>query len=291
MKNIFIYALILFLSISCKKENKINQPIFFYDEIGNEIRLKSTPKKIISTAPNITEIIFAIGAGNLLVGRTSFCNFPSKVETVQVIGDMLHLNFEKIIELKPDLVFITVEGNTKETYEKLRSLGIEVFVTNPRNIEGILNSIKNISKVLGKRKEGDSLINSLRSRLNRVKESELKKQSAMFVVSFSPLMIAGRNTFIDDIMQSVNLENVAPNSPSSYPAVSRELVLEKNPEWIIVPEDYQLQEIFEYYPEWKNLKAIRQNHIIFIPIDMFFRPGPRFIEAVEFLELNLKSRN
>ncbi len=97
----------------------------------------------------------------------------------------------------------------------------------------------------------------------------------MFVVSLVPLMVAGPNTFINDLMKQVNLENISPNSISSYPILSREEVLKKNPEWIILPEGYSLKEILDNYPEWKNLSAIKQRKVIFVNADLFFRPGPR----------------
>jgi iron complex transport system substrate-binding protein len=287
-KVIFILLSFTFFFISCKKENSSVSKKFFVDEIGNRVELNSTPTKIISAAPNITEIIYALGAGDLLVGRTTFCNYPPEVEKVQVVGDMLNLNFEKILEMKPDILFLTVEGNTKETYEKLKSLNIAVYVINPRNIGGILKSISNIAEVLSKKKAGDSLIHSIKERLNLIEQLNLKTHTAMFVVSLHPLMIAGQNTFISDILKKVKLENIAPQSISSYPLISREEVLQKNPEWIILPSGYSLEEVLKQYSEWKNLVAIKKNKILFIDPDLFFRPGPRFIDAIEFLAENLR---
>lgn len=284
IKSNFLFVLfsILFL-IGCNQKKEISGSKIFVDELGNKILLKSKPSKIISAAPHITEIIYAIDAQNLLVGRTSFCNYPDDVKQIPVVGDLLNLNFEKIVHLQPDLIFMTVEGNTKETYDKVNSLGVQVYVTNPRNIEGIFNSIRKIAVVLGRKDTAETLIKSFEERLKKIHQLRLKKETAMFVVSLVPLMVAGPNTFINDLMKQVNLENISPNSISSYPILSREEVLKKNPEWIILPEGYSLKEILDNYPEWKNLSAIKQRKVIFVNADLFFRPGPRFIEAVEFL--------
>jgi iron complex transport system substrate-binding protein len=107
----------------------------------------------------------------------------------------------------------------------------------------------------------------------------------MFVVSISPLIIAGKNTFINEIMEKVNLENISPkNSISSYPMISREEVLIKNPDVIIIPSSkYKSKEILRIYPEWKNLSAVKNRKIMFVDPDLFLRPGPRFIDAIKFL--------
>lgn len=282
-KVLFVASLLVFITIQCKEKKELKIEAKYVDEIGNEVILKRKPTRIISTAPNITEIIFAINAQNLLVGRTSFCDYPEEVKKISVIGDLINLNFEKIVDLKPDLIFMTVEGNTKETFDKLKNLGIEVYVTNPRDINGIINSIKNISEILERKDNGTVLISSIYRRLEEIGNYKLKKRSAMFVVSLSPLMIAGQNTFINDILIHSGFENISPLSLSSYPLISREEVLRKNPEWIILPSGYSREEILEYYPEWRRVKAIQSNNLIFVEPDIFFRPGPRFIDAIEFL--------
>lgn len=278
-----IVVITAFLIFSCSEKKEEEGSKVFVDELGNEIIINSKLTKIISAAPNITEIVFAINAQSLLVGRTSFCNYPDEVKQISVVGDLLNLNFEKIVQLQPDLIFMTVEGNTKETYDKLNSLGVQIYVTNPRDINGIFNSIRNIAEVLDRKDTAENLIKSFKDRLEKIHNLNLKKQSAMFVVSLAPLMVAGPNTFINDLMKKVNLENISPNSISAYPILSREEVLRKNPDWIILPEGYSMKEILENYPEWKNLSAIKKGKVIFVNPDLFFRPGPRFIEAVEFL--------
>ncbi|MGB9663740.1 MAG: ABC transporter substrate-binding protein [Ignavibacteria bacterium] len=294
MKTLVISFIVAsFLLFACNENKKIKALKIFYDDIGNKIELTRNPERIISAAPNLTEIIFAIGAGDLLVGRTSFCNYPDEVNKIQIIGDMLHFNFEKIVELKPDLIFLTVEGNTKELYDKLKSLGIQVYVTNPRDLNGILNTISNLGIILNRKQKADSLINSIKKSLNEISAMKFKKRKAIFVVSFSPLIIAGRNTFINEMMEKVNLENIAPeNSVSAYPIISREEILDKNPEVIIIPKgNYTLNDILKIYPEWQNLSAIKKQKIIYVDQDLFFRPGPRFIQAIKVLSHELFNYN
>ena len=294
MKNIlFVFLTLIFFQIGCHQREEVSAKKVFIDEIGNRIELSKNPERIISTAPNLTEMIFAIGAGDLLVGRTRFCNYPADVNKIEIIGDMLHLNFEKIVELKPDLIFMTVEGNTKELYDKLKGLGIQIYVTNPRSLNDILRTIKNMGIILNRKDKADSLVNSIKKSLKEISSKNLKRQRAIFVVSFSPLIIAGKNTFINEILEQTNLENISPEkSISAYPMISREEVLDKNPDVIILPSSkYSIEEILRVYPEWKNLKAIKNRKIIYVDQDLFFRPGPRFIDAIKFLSNELSKWN
>jgi len=294
MKNIlFVFLILVFFLIGCHQREEISAKKVFIDEIGNRIELSKNPERIISTAPNLTEMIFAIGADDLLVGRTRFCNYPAEVNKIEIIGDMLHINFEKIVELKPDLIFMTVEGNTKELYDKLKGLGIQIYVTNPRSLNDILRTIKNMGIILNRKDKADSLVNSINKSLKEISSKNLKRQRAIFVVSFSPLIIAGKNTFINEILEQTNLENISPEkSISAYPMISREEVLDKNPDVIILPSSkYSIEEILRVYPEWKNLKAIKNRKIIYVDQDLFFRPGPRFIEAIKFLSNELSKWN
>lgn len=292
IKILLAITISIFVLTGCEKQTHKHPRKTYYDEIGNRIELTKTPKRVISAAPNLTEIIFSINAGNLLVGRTSFCNYPEEVKQLPEIGDLLHLNFEKIVELKPDLIFLTVEGNTKEVYDKLTALGINVYVTNPRNLDGIIQSIRGIANILNKNEIANLLIDSINSRLKKIKSSDYPKKRAMFIVSISPLIIAGNNTFINEIMTIFNLENIAPkNSFSAYPLISREEVLKKDPEILIVSSSnfQSLESLLLNFPEWKNLKAIKKRSIIIVNEDIFFRPGPRFIDAIEFLGESLKN--
>lgn len=290
MKNLIIGIIALsFVLISCTKEKKSLPTKIYFDDLGNRIELTKNPERIISAAPNLTEIIFALGAGDLLVGRTNFCNYPEETNKIPVVGDMFHLNLEKIVDLNPDLIFLTVEGNTKELYDKLKNLGLNVYVTNPKNLSGIKKSIRDIGEILNREKEADSIISDIEKRMNKINSKRFQRQTAMFVVSFSPLIIAGKNTFIDEILSSVNLENIAPEkSFSAYPMISREEVINKNPDVILLPSiNFSIEKILEVYPEWKEINAIKKGKIIYVDQDLFFRPGPRFIDAIEFLQKEL----
>ncbi|MEW5843182.1 MAG: cobalamin-binding protein [Bacteroidota bacterium] len=283
----FILISIILLA-GCGKSHESRLKSFeIKDDLGEKIILDYVPKRIISLAPNLTEMIYDLGLGNELVGDTRYCDYPSAAQNVEKVGDMLTFNFEKIVTLKPDIVFITVEGNTKETYDKFRELGIKIFVSNPRNFTGIKKTYLDLGKIFGieekaKRKVAgwDSLITKL-----SVESKNYPEASAMFLIDTKPVMLAGKNTFINEYLEICGLKNIAADSPLNYPMFSREEILRRNPDYIIYPtgsnEDFS--SIIKIYPEWKNLKAVKNHHVLFVDRNLFTRPGPRFVQAAGIL--------
>lgn len=288
MKKLTLLLLSLILLVSCKNvEEKSRKYFSIKDDLGNEITFEKTPRRIITLAPNLTEMIYDLKLEKYLVGNTLFCNYPEDAKKIEKVGDMLTFDFEKIVNLKPDLIFITVEGNTKETYDKFRELGLNIFVSNPRNIQGIKKTYLDISKIFGVELEAKSRIAKWDSITNTIsfvaKNYELK--SAMFPVELKPIMLAGQNTFINEYLEICGLKNIASDVSFNYPIFNREEILKHNPDYIIIPSDgsMTLEKILEIYPEWKNLKAIRNKNLIFVNRDLFSRPGPRFTEALKEL--------
>jgi iron complex transport system substrate-binding protein len=282
---LIITALILSSCADTKKPER--QTIVLKDDLGNEITFDKAPQRIITLAPNLTEMIYDLGLGGKLVGNTLYCNYPDEARKVEKIGDMLTFNFEKILSLKPDLVLITVEGNTKQTYDKFRELGLKIFATNPRNFEGIKKSYEDFGKIFdiaavtGKKiKMWDSVITQINTESKAFKEA-----TAMFVVELKPVMLAGRNTFINQYLQICGLKNITEDSPANYPVFSREEILKRDPDYIIYPTggNDNISKIKEAYPEWARLKAVKNNNVVFVNWDIYMRPGPRFAEAVSDL--------
>ncbi|MGK9476780.1 ABC transporter substrate-binding protein [Melioribacter sp. OK-6-Me] len=288
MKNLFkttgIFILILLISSCSEIQNqKSVNGIAVVDDIGNRVLIDSIPQRVISLAPNLTEIIFDLNAGNKIVGNTLYCNFPAAARNVEKVGDLLTVDFEKVLSLNPDIIFITVEGNRKETFDKFKSLGLKLFVSNPRNYEGIKKSYLDIARILDREKYArkkierwDKLLDSI-----RIKSSNNQPKTAMIPVELKPLMLAGKNTFLNEYLEVCGLKNVADNPTINYPVFNREEILIRNPDFIIILSDGKLStnNLLELYPEWKDLKAIQNGNVIFVDRDLYSRPGPRFVEA------------
>ena len=257
------------------------------DALNRKISFEKTPTRVITLAPSLTEFIYLLNCDDKLIGNTLYCNYPAEANEITKIGDMITFDFEKILSLNPDLLLITVEGNTKEAYEKLESFGLKTFVLNPRNINDIKKSLVLLSGIFSKEVLADSIIKNWDKEVEEVKKhNELNKsRSAMVIIDISPLMLAGKNTFINEYLEICNLDNITEASPSNYPVFSREEIIKRNPDVIIYPgngtEDVGF--LLSYYPEWNELKAIKNKKVIFVDRDTFSRPGPRFIKALEEL--------
>ncbi len=289
MKRFLIYLIILLILNSCTSDKvpvKKNE-IVLTDDLGNEHVITRIPNTVVTLAPNLTEMIYSIGTGNKLVGNTSYCNYPPEAKSVENVGDMLSINHEKLLKLNPDIVFITVEGNTKATFDKLKGLGLNIFISNPRDFSGIKKTLGDMGKIFRIQSYADSLIQSWDRIVDSVKSVSLKhpKFLTMFLVSFQPIMVAGKNTFINEFLNFCNLENIAEDLEQNYPFLSREEVLKRNPEIILhTQHDYgSLQDVESLYNEWHNIKAINNGRLYYVDPDLYFRPGPRFVIALKNL--------
>lgn len=292
MKNSILIIFAVFFSalvISCNKSNENNSAdslITITDDLQIEHKFEFNPKSVITLAPNLTEMVYALDAGNKLIGNTFYCNYPPDALNVEKVGDMISFDLEKIVSLNPDIIFLTVEGNTKSAYEKLIDLGLNVFVSNPRDYAGIKKSFTDMAEILNKKSLADSIIQNWDKRMSANKAKlGTDKPKAVFLVSYSPLMLAGENTFINEIMKNSGLENLANLTGMNYPIFNREEILKLNPELIITTDAETIFEknILGLYPEWENISALENGGVITINADVYYRPGPRFIEAVEDL--------
>lgn len=287
MKNFLL--IVLFLAVVSCSNQKRNTPLAdkITDDLGNEFVFDKIPGRVITLAPNLTEMIYSLGLENYLIGNTLYCNYPAAAKRITKVGDMLSFDYEKIVTLKPDLIFITVEGNTKETYEKFRGLGLKLFVSNPRNFAGIKKTYLDFGRIFGIKEKAEREISAWDSIAVKVsKGSEaFRGTSVLFLVELQPLMLAGKNTFLNEYLEFCGLKNIAADSPMNYPVFSREEILKRNPDYIIYPSDGRddISVMTKTYPEWRDLKAIKEGHVIFADRDLYFRPGPRFAYALEDL--------
>ncbi len=274
--------------ISCSdKKEKIETSSTIIDDLGNSFQFNTPPQRVITLAPNLTEFIYDLGLEKYLVGNTSYCDYPDEAKTIEKVGDMLTFNFEKILTLKPDLIFITVEGNTKETYDKFSELGLKVFVSNPRGFKGIKKTYLDFASIFGIRNKAELKIEEWNSTIAEIKqESESYTKPTMYcAVELKPIMVAGKNTFINEIIEICGGINLATVLPQNYPVLSREEILRSNPDYFLFTAhiDDKVENIVNTYPEWKSLGTVKNKKVLLIDRNLFGRPGPRFAEAVETL--------
>lgn len=289
MKNLLMTILFSLLTLWTCSENKEIEPTknFVTDDLHKKIEIELSPQKVITLAPNLTELVFELGQGNKIIGNTNYCNYPDSAKKIENVADLLSVNLEKITDLKPDLIFITAEGNSKADYNKLISLGFKVFVSNPRNFAGIKKTMLDMGKIFRVSEKAEAIVNNWNERIDSVKKTheQIVAGSVMFLISTNPIYSVGKNTFVHQILTLAGLKNITSDTDVNYPLLNREEILARNPNYILLYEtnNNNVSEILKAYPEWNTLSAVINDRVFFINADLFSRPGPRFVDAVEKL--------
>lgn len=269
--------------ISCRKEvskveNK-SETRQVTDDLGNKLELPNEVTKAVSLAPNLTEIIFAVGAGEKLVGVTTFCNYPKETEKIQKVGDTLKPNIENIIALKPDVVFVSTASQLESFAETLGKQGIKVFITNPNSLEDIYKSVEKVGEVLGKQDKANELVKELKKRVEEVesKTKDVDKTKTFVQIDKSPFTI-GKDSFLTTLIEKAGGTSVTKDNEKPYFKISKETALALNPEAIILSESPDNNEPNEVF---KNSEAVKNSKVFKINADILSRPSPRIVDALE----------
>jgi iron complex transport system substrate-binding protein len=240
--------------------------------------------RVVSLAPNLTEIVFAVGAGDKLVGRTSYCDYPPEAKAVAEIGDTLHPSLERIIALKPQLVLISTSSQLEVFTQQLQNQNIRVFVTDPQDLEGVFKSITQIGEMLGQKDQADVLVTKLRERANAVEQAVKGKAPVrvFYQVSGEPLYTAGRDAFVTDLMHRAGITSVTADVPGAWPKYSNESALAAKPEAIILPTGGSMGAANSDVTEaLRQSPAALRGRVYKINDDYLTRPGPRAIDGLE----------
>jgi len=255
----------------------------FTDDIGRKVYLDKPPKRIISLAPSITEILFYLDLGDRVVGVTNFCNYPPEATKKEKVGLILNPDIEKIISLKPHIVFATTEGNRPQVINTLERFKIPVYVLSPHKVEDILMDIIHVGEIANVKNIAYRKVNILKDRISKIKNLAAKKQhvKTLFLLSVNPLISAGKGSFIDDIITLAGGINIVDPTPIPYPRINRELILLKQPDVIIGPP-YVINTLISS-TEWRYISTLRKLKIYKINQDIITRPGPRIVEALEII--------
>jgi iron complex transport system substrate-binding protein len=268
------------------------EPMVFSDGLGRAVTLATVPQRIVSMAPSATEILYAVGAGNQMVGRDSFSNYPDQAKSlVDVGGSMGTYSYELIASLAPDLVVAT-EINTPEQVKALEDLGITVYyITNPTSLDGLYPILETMGMITGHEDVSTALVDSLKDRVDAVSA----KTSA---VTTTPLVFyeldgsepakpwtAGPGTFIDQLITMAGGRNVGSVLTGSWAQISVEELLVQNPQIILLGDA-----AYGVTPEqvaaragWETIDAVRNGQVFAFNDDLTSRVGPRLVDALEAL--------
>jgi iron complex transport system substrate-binding protein len=288
---ILLLLIFVLLLSGCQQQNtagsdKTTGEIVVTDDSGTQLKLDKYPERIISLTPNNTEILFALGLGERVVGVTTYCDYPEEVSQKARIGD-LQGNVEEIVALKPDLVVAKAVLN-EDIVSKLRKLDVPVLCVDPESIDGVYRSIELIAKVTGTDSNGDKIISEMKAKISDVQQkvAEIPEEERLKVfieVGNDPLYTAGGDTYVDELVRLAGGINIA-SDITGYQMYSLETVVKCNPDAILAADSYYVDVKAEINkrPGWDTVKAVQKGHIITdIDTNLVNRAGPRSAMAVE----------
>lgn len=262
------------------------------DMMGRQIALDAPAERVVALAPSDCEILYALGAGDALVGRGMYCDYPAQVQAVPQVGTGEETNLEQILALEPQVVFMTIMAQSKEQVAALEHAGIQVVSLNAQDIQGVYQAIALIGQVMGKTPEADALIQSMQEAF-----ADLSAQAAAMgaggTVYFetSPLewglWTGGEGTFLDEIAGMLGLEN-AFGDVEGWGQISQEQVLERDPDYIVtlgMETAAGISPVEEILGRkgWEGLAAIQAGQVLWVDSDALTRPGPRLVEGAQSL--------
>lgn len=254
------------------------------DDAGRNVSLPARVTRIVSLAPNLTEIVFAVGAGDRLVGRTSYCDYPAEAKSVAEVGDTTRPNLERIIALKPQVVLVSTSSQLEAFTTQLQGQNIEVFVTDPHDLEGVFRNIRQIGEITGQKQQTDLLLAKLRERTDSVEQAVRPEGPVrvFFQLSAEPLYTAGRDAFVTDLMRRAGADSVTANVPGEWPRYSNESALASNPDAIILPTGGSMGAANANVIEaLRKSPAVLQGRVYKVNDDHLVRPGPRAVDGLE----------
>ena len=258
------------------------------DEFGRKVTIPDDPQRIVSLAPSITEIIFALNQENRLKGATQFSDFPPEAVKLPSVGSYVHLDLEKIVALKPDLCIATKDGNPIKVIKMLETLNIPIYVVHPKNLRSIMDTIVGIGKILHADDRAETIVGDMQSRINHVKSLTSKapdRPRVFFQIGISPLVSAGTPTHIHELISLAGGKNVS-EGPVPYPRYSHEQILVLAPEVFIISSmarGKQFARVKNEWARWTDIPAVKNDRVYVVDSNLFDRPTPRLIDALELL--------
>ncbi|MFH1228688.1 MAG: helical backbone metal receptor [Planctomycetota bacterium] len=282
MRKYFYVLLLVILIAGCPaRKDTMSTTDGLSDATGVVYSGKATDR-IISLAPVLTENLKLMVTLNRLVGRTDYCDTPSQIPSV---GNIIEPSIERIVVLKPDIVLATKDGNQPAAINKLRELGIKVFVFGESDSwKTVQDNFLLMGKLLGEESKASVILSELNRQLNATQAKITGNNHKVFVqLNNNPLMTAGNNTFINDIIRHAGCRNIAGDTANKWPVFNIEEVIRRNPDLIIISEMGQMtataKEMWQNFP---GIPAVKSGRIYVMPAELMCQPTPaNFVKAVQ----------
>lgn len=261
-------------------------PVSVVDDTGRTVTLPAPAQRIVTLAPSAVEIAYAAGAGNKIVGTVEHSDYPPAANQIPRVGGYSKLDIEAIVASKPDLVFAWESGNSASAIEKIRQLGIPIYLSQPNRILDIANNIERIGRLAGTTDVAKKAAEDFNKRYATLRKTYEKRSPVrlFYQISPNPLITIGGHQIISDAMLTCGGVNIFADLKPMAPRVGYEAVIAANPEAIITSGMSDIHpDLLDAWKKWPNLTATQRNNFFFIDSSLINRAGPRILEGTRIL--------
>jgi iron complex transport system substrate-binding protein len=255
------------------------------DDRGATLVLRAPARRIVSLAPHITELLFAAGAGEYVVGAVDYSDFPDAARRIARVGSVHALDLERVLALRPDLVVVWLHGSPQRQLERIAALGLPVFYSEPRRLDDVASAIERFGRLAGTEREAERAAGAYRARLAalRARYAGRAPLDVFYQVWARPLLTVNDSQLISDVLALCGARNVFGSLATLVPTVSVEAVLAANPQAIIAASDSAQGDAaaFATWRAWPRLAAVAQGNLFAIDADSISRQTPRILDAAQ----------
>ena len=249
----------------------------FIDDLGRTVEVPAKVERAVSLAPSITESVFAVGAGDRLVGVTSYCDHPVEALSVPKVGDTMNPSLETIIAMKPQIVFVSTASQIEGFTRAMEARGIPVFVSAPNTLNDVIADLRRMGDIFGTQEKTVELLTGLQERIADAEARSDKSGKRVFVqISSEPLFTVGNGSFITDLVKRAGGHSVTEDIETAYPKLSKETAALLDPQYLILSGENAT-------PNPVLVQSGTQKKILRIEPDLISRPGPRLVRALELI--------
>jgi iron complex transport system substrate-binding protein len=255
------------------------------DEMGRKVVVPDHPHRVICLMPTITDTVFALGAGDDVVGISDYTKYPAAALTKPSVGDLINPSIETILSLHPDLVIGTQPKGPMEVTDQLERAGIPIFLVSPHGIAGIFHSIESVGMALNRTPQAESLVHSLQQRVDavRIRTKSLPAPRVFMPIWYDPITTIGKNAFITEVIEAAGGRSVTDDLSTEWPQISMEVVLERAPDALLLVRGGKTTlQVLEDRPGWSSMTAIKEHRAYYVDERINFA-SPVAIDALEDL--------
>jgi len=255
------------------------------DEMGRTVVVPDHPHRVICLMPSVTDTVFALGAGDDVVGISDYTKYPAAALTKPSVGDLIKPSIETILSLHPDLVIGYQPKGPMEVTDQLERVGVPIFLVAPHGIAGIMHSVETIGLALNRTSQADALVGSLQRRVDAVKARTkgLPATRVFMPIWYDPITTIGKNAFITEVIEAAGGRSVTDDLPAEWPQISMEVVLERAPDALLLVRGGKMTfQVLQDRPGWDSMQAVKAHRIFYID-DRIYTASPVAIGALEDL--------